>query len=183
MPRKPSRGASPAPPPPLALRPDQFRGLLSELRMRATLVSHGELPALERAIAHLECDAAARAIPIHYWVEEPTPPPLAHRMVLESLVRNDAAQLERALRWLDIGHLWVATRRVREVASRPARITFSRLVLQRLDALLTDPAAAQLRQDELRNAKLSEDDQDAYLTQTIDALFAAAFAAGVRRVE
>ena len=183
MPRKPSRGASPAPPPPLDLRPDQFRDLLSELRTRAGRASHGELPALESAIARLECDAAARAIPIHACVEEPTPVPLAHRLLIEALVRNDAVQLERALRWLDVGHLWLANRRVREVASRPARITFSLLVRQRLDALLTNVIAAHLRQEELRQASLSEADLDAYLTQTIDALFAAAFAAGVRRAE
>jgi hypothetical protein len=159
------------------LTDEQLLELLEDLRARAASAPADDTPALESAIAGLECEAAVRMIELETTVQEPTPPSLAWHLLMRALDTGDRALAHRALRSIGACNVFVAYQRIREHTDRDFRIFCLIRVLFRLDLGLLGFRHAVARQEKLECSELEPEDFEAYVQQCIAGMFGIAFSA------
>jgi hypothetical protein len=152
--------------------------LLEDLRARALLEEMADAESIESAIAELEVEASCRGLNLPATCHEPTPQPLALRILWTALERGDQESAARAMTHLDAGALWFAYRRTREHGAQKTRLFFLVHVLFCLDALVFSEQRALERGAWLSSSDLSVEDRVAYLEQCINALFGGLLAYG-----
>jgi hypothetical protein len=155
----------------------ELQKLLADMRARAAHALPQDAPALESALANLECEAASRGLKLKSEVEEQTPAPLAFHLLLRALATSDRDLAHRALRWVDGGAVFVAWRRIRNHGDRSFRIFCLARILFKLDLALLSFEDAVARQEKLERCGLPDEDLEAYVEQCITSMFAVAFSA------
>jgi hypothetical protein len=165
----------------LPVSDDELLGLLEDARKAgATALHPASAPEHEAAIAHLECELAARGIDLTAGIEERMPGRVVFEVFLKALVSRDEDAAARAIRNLPHGALWLACRRIRESSDRRFRIHCLSRVLYRLDVCLLSLDSATARQEALADSHLDEHDLEAFVEQCLASMFGTAFSYGPR---